>query len=178
MSSMSPHKLQCPKCGHEQETTIWESINVSISPELKESLLKGEVNTFTCEKCGDNAFIAAPLLYHDMDAKFCVQYFPAEALDDGNFYEQFSDRGYLAAGIGAPNIKGVAYLYRPHIVFDINEMVRYITFRDRLGTCAGFIHDPAEKDENSAFEEHSDKASGSGASKGGTSESPSEKNPQ
>lgn len=148
MSSATPQPLKCPECGHEQETTVWESINTSISPELKESLLKAEINMFHCDTCQHKAFIAAPLLYHDMDAKFCVQYYPPEALDDANFYEQFSDRGFLADGIGVPNIKGVAYLYRPHIVFDMDEMLRYIKFRDRLGNIAGFIHDPTQPDDD------------------------------
>lgn len=148
MSSATPHPLKCPNCGHEQETTVWESINTSVSPELKESLLKAEINMFICANCQNKAFIAAPLLYHDMDAKYCVQYYPPQALDDVNFYEQFSDRGYLADGIGLPNIKGVAYLYRPHIVFDMDEMLRYIKFRDRLGNLAGFIHDPTQPDDD------------------------------
>lgn len=109
--------------------------------------MKGAINTFSCDKCGHQAFIAAPLLYHDMTNRFCVQYYPPQALEDGGFYEQFSDRGELAEGVNLPKGMGASYLFRPHIVFDINEMLRYITFRDRLGACAGLIADPDAKDE-------------------------------
>ncbi len=41
-------ELNCPKCGDKQETTIYESINVSLDPTLKERLYRGEINTFHC----------------------------------------------------------------------------------------------------------------------------------
>lgn len=134
---MTPHDLQCPHCGHKQETMVWDSINVSLDPELKTKLYAAEINLFECEKCQKKTFINAPLLYHDMGMQFCVQYYPPQALDDERFHRQFNADGSLAmAGIPAAFAKSGAYLVRPHIVFDMNEMIRYVTFRDRVAAAS------------------------------------------
>ncbi len=51
MSSMMPCPLQCPHCGNEQKLEIWESINVTLDPEVKAKLLAGKINVFICDKC-------------------------------------------------------------------------------------------------------------------------------
>ncbi len=42
-------ELECPKCGTRQNVFLYDSINVSIDPNLKEKLFKGEINVFQCE---------------------------------------------------------------------------------------------------------------------------------
>ena len=131
MSMVDSRPMQCPSCGHNQEATYWQTINVTVSPELKQFLMKGTINTFACEKCGEKAFINIPLMYHDMDQKFCVQYYPPEALDDALFFRQFNPDGSLAMD---KNSAALArhHLTHPHIVFSMVEMVNYIVFRDGL----------------------------------------------
>ena len=70
---------------------MWDSINVSLDPELKEKLFRAEINLFECESCGEKNHIDAPLLYHDMELQFCVQYCPSEELGDPEFLAQFLD---------------------------------------------------------------------------------------
>ena len=133
MSSMTLQTLQCPHCGNSKETTVWDSLNVTLDPQLKKELLQATINLFSCQKCGKSTFIGAPLLYHDMDQQFCVQYYPPEALDHADFFRQFNPDGTLAmAGVPAAILKSGAYLTRPHIVFDMNEMLRYVAFRDGI----------------------------------------------
>ncbi len=69
-------EIDCPKCGKKQTETIRDTINVTLNPELKEKLFQGEINKFRCKVCGNEAFISLPLFYHDMDKKYCVQYYP------------------------------------------------------------------------------------------------------
>jgi RNA polymerase subunit RPABC4/transcription elongation factor Spt4 len=133
MSRMTPHDLQCPHCGNKQETMVWDSINVSLDPELKTKLYAAEINLFECQKCQKKTFINAPLLYHDMEMQFCVQYYPRKALDDEGFHRQFNADGSIAVtGMPAAFAESGAYITRPHIVFDMNEMIRYVAFRDRV----------------------------------------------
>ena len=138
MSKMTPHELQCPHCGNKQETMVWDSLNVTLDPDLKKKLYAAEINLFECGKCGKKTFINAPVLYHDMTLQFCVQYYPPEVLDDADFHQQFNHDGFLAMnGMPAAFAKSGAYLTRPHIVFDMNEMIRYVTFRDGIATTKG-----------------------------------------
>ena len=136
MSRKRSHELQCPYCGNEQESMVYDSINVTLDPDLKKRLFAAEINLFECEKCGKKTLIDAPLLYHDMDQKFSVQYYPTAALDDEDFGRGFNTDGSLVMP-GIPTAIAESswcdYLTKPHIVFDMNEMIRYVTFRDLIG---------------------------------------------
>ena len=133
MTKFGSSELACPQCGNKQETKLWHSINVRLNPELREKLFNGEINVFKCESCNTVALIGQPLLYHDMKRNYCIQYFPPELLKDESFLRQYSRAGRLKMEESFESISEVSrYLFTPHIVFDLNEMVHYIEFRDRL----------------------------------------------
>ncbi len=128
MSRLSNQQLSCPKCGNSQEVVVWDSLNVSKNQSLKDKLFSGEINVFRCTSCDFEAFINRPLLYHDMDHNYCVQYYPPELLEDDNFLKIFTRQGkFVAEGIPEGH-----YLLEPHIVFNVNEMLIYIEFRNKL----------------------------------------------
>jgi hypothetical protein len=130
MSIEQPVELECPDCHDKQVTTVWSSINVQGNPEAKQELLDGKVNVLHCRKCGNQATIAADLLYHDMEKQFWVQYLPFEQAMSTNLLEFFSPEGEIRSENPGP--KG-GYISRPpHIVFHMGELVRYVLFRDRL----------------------------------------------
>lgn len=107
---------------------LWDSLNVNVDSDLKEKLFGGEVNVFKCASCEYEAFVNRPLLYNDMVRKYCVQYYPSELIEQDTFYRTFNVDGKVAIqGIPDGN-----YLKEPHIVFNINEMIIYIAFRDKL----------------------------------------------
>jgi len=123
-------ELACPTCQTEQKCTIWSSVNANTDPELKEQLLNGTLNLFTCAKCGNSAMVNAPLLYHDMQEAFWVQYHPFDWLGEENLLEEFSAEGEIA---GDKSLSGRRYIDRPpHLVLGMDELVRYVEFRDLL----------------------------------------------
>lgn len=133
MSRITFHKVQCPCCSNEQKNDVYESINVTLNPELKQKFLNADINIFICEKCREKSFINAPILYHDMEKRFCVQYYPSESLNDDGFFTQFtSDGRIILEGIPQTLAESNEYLTTPHIVFDMIDMIRYVAFRDRL----------------------------------------------
>ena len=73
-----PHPMSCEKCGHRQQFTLWQSLNATLNPEEKKSLLKGTLLRFTCEKCGHSAGLVYPMLYHDMPKQLMIWLWPAE----------------------------------------------------------------------------------------------------
>jgi len=134
MSYNESIKVACPKCKLEQAMTIWNSINVSLDPELRTHLMESTINSFTCSECGGSCQLDTDLLYHDMECQFAVQYYPAQLLEDKDFFTQFNadsisknDDLSITSTTKAPR-----YLYFPHIVFDLEEMKRYIVFREKL----------------------------------------------
>jgi hypothetical protein len=134
MSKKMLLQLKCPHCGYRQDTFAWTSINVTVNPELKEKLFDGEINMLTCEKCNEKTFINTPLLYHDMEQRYCVQYYPSESIEDDDFFDKFTPDGKLLMSPGIPeeHLKLADHIATPHIVFYIGEMLCYIIFRDKL----------------------------------------------
>ena len=66
MSRPDQTTIECPACGREDTFTIWQSMNVTLDPRLKEELLSGELMTFTCRQCRQQAPVQYSFLYHDM----------------------------------------------------------------------------------------------------------------
>jgi hypothetical protein len=139
MSRERPIKLECPNCGLAQTAIVWDSLNANVNPEAREALFEGKINVFVCEACGHQARLDAPLLYHDMVRRFVVQYYSFEMIMDGEFLERFDADGTVrsfanAARIGLPPdaAAAMAYMAHPHLVFDMNELIRYIHFREAV----------------------------------------------
>ncbi len=139
MSSMTPCTLPCPRCGHEQELEVWQSLNVTLDPELKDRLRAGEINAFTCAQCGHRAIYDEPILYHDMQLRFCVQYLPPGRAEDPEFLRGLTPEGTLPAADDdlMQALAEMQYLLRPHIVLSLDELVAYVAFRDRLAAAHG-----------------------------------------
>ena len=158
MSLERPVALDCPECGHGQTVIVWDSLNADVSPEARAELLEGRINVFLCTACGQRIMLSVPLLYHDMTRKFVVQFYPFEAVNDGAFLDRFDDEGRAttvlkACGVLALDPQGLmGYMARPHLVFRMSELLRYVRFRERLFAAqtrpplharffvAGFLH--------------------------------------
>jgi len=131
MSHRTEQEITCPECGNEQRAFVWDSLNVSLDPSLRQRLFDGQINTFKCTSCGLEAFVSVPLFYHDMTRQLCVQYLPPEMLDDPSSFELYTTEGELDVGLPLEELEA-EYLARPHVVFEIAEMLRYIYFRELL----------------------------------------------
>ena len=127
MTKVAEHELTCPECGTQQQVHVWDSINVGLDPSLRRQLFDAEINMFRCDSCGHEAFLDVPLLYHDMPRRFCAQYLPPELLDDPSSFGEYTAEGKVDVGL---SITG--YLAEPHVVFEMDEMIRYIRFRELL----------------------------------------------
>lgn len=72
MSSIHKIKINCPKCGKELEVDIYNSINVTVSPELLEKVLDFSVFNKVCDKCNSCLPIEYSCMFHDMDKKYII----------------------------------------------------------------------------------------------------------
>jgi len=64
----------CPICNNSEKFTIFTSITVPESKNLKEKLFKNELNMFNCTTCKSSCKIEVPILYHDMNNQFALWY--------------------------------------------------------------------------------------------------------
>lgn len=76
MSKYSIHSIKCPYCNKEFSEEIADSLNVTLDSDSLNKIRNGEVFKVTCPKCKETVFYNHPVLYHDMDKHFMVQYAP------------------------------------------------------------------------------------------------------
>ncbi len=72
MSHSETITVTCPKCKNKQPFTVWQSVNVTLEPALKQKLLDRSLITLKCEKCGHEVGVEQELMYHDMDRKLMI----------------------------------------------------------------------------------------------------------
>ena len=72
MSLEHNRQIKCEECGKVFDVTIYESINVTLNPELKEKVIHGDIYCFECPYCHHQHYIQYPFLYHDMEHKFMI----------------------------------------------------------------------------------------------------------
>jgi hypothetical protein len=53
-------------CGASFSVPVYESVNVTLEPQLLYTVLAGLLNVATCPNCGRRAAVARPFLYHDV----------------------------------------------------------------------------------------------------------------
>ena len=144
MSQSFEELAPCPKCNEEQTVTLHHTIDAKENPELKEALFERKINSHQCSACGCQAPVEMDLFYHDPDQGYLVYYFPYEYFDDedeesvSDALAHFDDDGSLAIDISQEegeqpkDQETPEYLKNPHIVFSMEELLRYVSFRDIL----------------------------------------------
>ncbi|MGD9034539.1 MAG: CpXC domain-containing protein [Desulfobacteraceae bacterium] len=133
MTKTDEGTLVCSVCGHTQKIAFCGSINGTADPDLRERLLKKELNFAQCEVCGDHGFLTAPLVYYDTEREFCVQFCPLFNEDklDEEMLGVLIEEGILDdEGVQALEKEG--YVFEPHMVLDPEELILYIRFREKL----------------------------------------------
>jgi hypothetical protein len=121
-------KLNCPHCGNELEMLLWDSLNADLDPQARTALLDGSLNNAVCQVCHKNVEVLKDLLYHDMTRKFFVYYLPFEKIDEPGYFEEFSRDGQLILQA----YRKKTGLDMPVYVFTMEELTRYIIFREKL----------------------------------------------
>ena len=57
---------------------MYDSVNVSLDPKLRDRVMSGEIFDWTCPQCGQVISLLHNLLYHDMKREFQVYFSPTE----------------------------------------------------------------------------------------------------
>lgn len=124
MSKTRKEKLICPKCGHEQEVTVWDSIEVSDSPQAKEQIISGDLFMFTCEKCANATPMIHTCLYHDKAKKLLIYLIPDYDKDQ---QEKFK---LLAKDMGDLIPEDKRDGYEERMVFNANSLKEKVLLRE------------------------------------------------
>ena len=66
MSRHHMEKVTCPSCHHEGDFELWDSINTTLDPEMKEKVLNQSIFLYTCPSCGKTFRLNYSTLYHQI----------------------------------------------------------------------------------------------------------------
>lgn len=80
---------QCPICLNEETMTIWDTIDASTDPDLREKLLHKTLQSLECRNCGNSTLIASPLTYIDPEFDLLIECRPD--LDRGQLLEHLKE---------------------------------------------------------------------------------------
>jgi hypothetical protein len=91
MAQKKSYNIRCPKCAREQAVELFESVNVTAEPELREELMLNKLNAVTCAGCQFTFQVHKPLLYHDAERGFMIYWLPVPAGAEEAGERQFAD---------------------------------------------------------------------------------------
>lgn len=72
MSKSKRMMFTCPKCKNKSELVMWDSVNATLNPELKESIMNRKFFDWECSDCGEIFSINYSFLYNDMVKKYMI----------------------------------------------------------------------------------------------------------
>ncbi|MGM9937433.1 MAG: CpXC domain-containing protein [Candidatus Ornithomonoglobus sp.] len=125
MSINLKQSVKCPKCEHMSDVTVWSSITVKDSPDLKKDLLAGKVNIFRCPNCEQVGLMPHPMLYSDEDKRLMITFSPT---DDAVVKQQLFEKVQSSSKESGELEKLEGYNLR--FVSDYNELLEKILIFD------------------------------------------------
>jgi hypothetical protein len=146
MSQRKTYPIRCPKCGHEQEVELYESVNVAESPELKEDLLLNRLNAVQCPQCEFAFRVDAPLLYCNPAVGYMIYWMPMPEDQLEEAVRRFRDvmeviQGTLPDDFRVPEVSMVLtrtelveriYLLDKDLEERIIEYIKYMIYSNNL----------------------------------------------
>ena len=125
MSINNKQSVKCPKCGQLSDITVWSSITVKDSPDLKEDLLHGKINIFRCPSCHQAALMPSPMLYHDEEKKLMISFTPcADSAQEQQLYDSIMKSSAESGELN--KLEG----YNLRFVTDYNELLEKLLIFD------------------------------------------------
>ncbi len=90
MSRSKTYNITCPSCGLQQEVELYEAVNVSADPQLKDALMKNWLNRVECPDCEGTFRVDMPLLYTDPKHNLIIHWMPeSEEVSRDSILDEF-----------------------------------------------------------------------------------------
>lgn len=122
MSQTQNYNIRCPKCHEEQNVQLYDSVNISSEPDLRQKLMQNELNAVKCATCGFRFVVDKPLLYNDANHGILIYWLPPgnQSLDEAQ--QVFRESMHHMSGVLPDNVEAP----RVHLVFHRSELIERI----------------------------------------------------
>jgi len=127
-----PTQVKCPQCQQPFTLSVHTIVDVGQQPELKEQLLRGQLNLMSCPSCQTTGVLATPLLYHDPGTELLLALVPMQL--GLKMEDQERTIGSLTNALMAqiPPEQRKGYLLQPKTVFTLETLAQEILRGDGI----------------------------------------------
>lgn len=96
MSASRDINYKCPYCGKEFTITIYDSVNGTTDPDLRDRCLSGDIFRHSCPHCHKDFMIQNELVYMDPEHKFVIMVSSKECTTkDSPLFAPLKKKGYV-----------------------------------------------------------------------------------
>ncbi len=124
--------IACPFCRQPITIQVHQIVDVGEQPELKQLLLAGRLNSFTCPHCRNTGALATPFFYHDPDKELALLFIPmnlnVKEADQQKMIGRLTQQ--VMANLAPEKRKG--YLLQPQQFFNLKTMIETILQADGI----------------------------------------------
>lgn len=144
MSQTRSVKYTCPYCSKEIDVTVYDSVNVSQDPDLKDRAMSGDLFHVNCPHCFKEFMVQYVMLYIDMDKKFIIW-----LNDDPTGTELMAEnvRPFIEAGFRIRRCETISEFVEKLQIFEdglddvMVELARYDCFIEFVNNKKGNVED-------------------------------------
>jgi hypothetical protein len=136
-------QTSCPQCKGPIIADVFQVIDVSKNPDLKELLLAGGLNIVRCPVCGFQGQLPVPMVYHDAEKELLLTFTPPDLTK--TMEEKESSLAPLLKTV-IDNLKPEerkGYLFQPQAMLTMNNLVKNVLLGD--GITEEMIQEQQEK---------------------------------
>ena len=127
MISQIYRNVTCNQCNEVMEYDVFDSVNVTLNPILKDKVINDELFVLTCPKCGKMFYLSYPFIYNDMDVHYMIRYTNNENVD--KLKGEFNTFVNTINSELKSNFKELSYKYR--IVNEYERLKEKVRIFDR-----------------------------------------------
>ncbi|MFO7918459.1 MAG: CpXC domain-containing protein [Anaerolineae bacterium] len=128
----TPTQVTCPQCNRNFVVSIQTIIDVGEEPELKEQLLRGELNYAECPECGAGGVISTPLLYHDPERELLISFIPPQLDMSADEREELTGRLINSVMNNLPEEERKGYFFQPKTALSLESFYDMILEADGI----------------------------------------------
>jgi hypothetical protein len=111
---------------------VHQIVDVGEQPELKQLLLAGRLNSFTCPHCRNAGALATPFFYHDADKELALLFIPMNLNAKEADQQKMIGRLTQQVLTNLPPEKRKGYLLQPQQFFNLKTMIETILQADGI----------------------------------------------
>lgn len=119
-------QITCPNCGTPYTADVYQLIDASRQPQLKDMLLSGQLNFAVCPNCGAGGRVATPLLYHDPEHELFMVHVPQELNLDQVRREELIGRLVQQVVNQTPAEQRRGYMLQPQTILTMQSFMEKV----------------------------------------------------